>query len=260
MKPRSIYLLALCLTLLGLAFSPPLSVLAQEGEPELKLSLSRDFGYASGTGDIQGTFSMRVSGPDNLVKVEFLIDSQVVSTDTEAPFRFQFSTDNYPTGVHTMSTVGYTQDGLTITSNAYQRNFVSAEAAGRAGLNIIVPLFGIIFGLMLVAYVLPALLQRGKHVPLGTPRQYGLAGGTICSKCKRPFALNFLSLNIIVGKLDRCPHCGKWSIVHRYPIEMLRTAEAAELASGEEGAGQFNGQTDEEKLNKALDDSRYQDV
>jgi len=243
-----------------LAIIRPLPVFAQEGEVELKLSMSRDFGYASGTGDIQGTFSMRATGPDNLVKVEFLIDDQVVNTDVESPFRFQFNTDSYPVGLHNMSAIGYTQDGLTLKSTSYQRNFVSAEAGGRAAMNIVIPLLTVIVGLMVLSYLLPALFQRGKHVPLGAQRNYGVPGGTICPQCKRPFALNFLSLNLIVGKLDRCPHCGKWSIVHRYPIEMLRTAEAAELAGSEESTGQFNGQTDEEKLNKALDDSRYQDV
>ena len=260
MKSRCFLYLPVCFSLLALLLSHPLPTLAQAEEAELKLSLSRDFGYASGTGDIQGTFSMHASGPENLAKVEFIIDGEVVYTDNEEPFRFQFSTDVYQPGTHTMSAVGYTQDGVSLQSNQYQRNFVTAEEGGRAALNIVIPLLSVIFGLMLLSYVVPALFQRGKHVPLGTQRNYGLVGGTICPKCKRPFPFNFFSFKLIVGRLERCPHCGKWGVLQRYPLEMLRAAEAAELAGAADSAGQFNGQTEDDQLKKALDDSRYQDV
>jgi hypothetical protein len=240
--------------------SLPGYVLAQSDESELKLSLSRDFGYSSGTGDIQGTFSMKATGPENLVKVEFMIDNQVVYEDTAAPFGLQFTTDAYALGMHTLSAVGYTQDEQVIASTHYKRNFVSASAGSKAAFSILIPLVVLVLGLSLVSYLLPALLRRGKSTPLGAQRNYGLAGGTICKKCKRPFAFNFFSLKLIFGRFDRCPHCGKWSLLQRYPIEMLRAAEAAELAGADEQAGQFNGQTDEQKLQKALDDSRFQDV
>ena len=49
-----------------LVFSMP--VLAQTDQT-LNLRLSRDFGYSSGTGHIQGAFSMIASGPESLERV-----------------------------------------------------------------------------------------------------------------------------------------------------------------------------------------------
>ena len=70
-------------------FLLPVSVMAQ-GE-ELDLRLTRDFGYGAG-GQIQGKFSLRVDGSANIVRVDFIIDGEVVHTITEAPFRFRFET------------------------------------------------------------------------------------------------------------------------------------------------------------------------
>ncbi len=47
-----------------------LPVLAQD-EQRLSLRLSRDFGYSSGSGRVQGAFSMIASGPENLERVQF---------------------------------------------------------------------------------------------------------------------------------------------------------------------------------------------
>ncbi len=91
---KIVYLSILVILALLLTFP----VLAQS-DSELQFSMSRDFGYASTNGkDIQGTFSMKVSGPEDLVKVIFFIDNAAIGEDTEAPFRFQFNTDNYPLG------------------------------------------------------------------------------------------------------------------------------------------------------------------
>ena len=62
----------------------PVTALAQD--EGLALKLTRDFGYGSG-GQIQGKFSLRVSGPDDIVEVDFIIDGEVVHTAAEAPFR-----------------------------------------------------------------------------------------------------------------------------------------------------------------------------
>jgi len=124
----------------------------------------------------------------------------------------------------------------------------------------VIPLLAVIVGLTVISFVIPTLFRRGKSTPLGAQRNYGLTGGAICPKCQRPFVLNFMSLNLLIGKLDRCPHCGKWSLVHRTPIEMLRVAEQAELAQAQGNQAGVEGLSEEEKLKKALDDSRYQDV
>lgn len=248
------YLLLVCL------FIAPVSALAQEEEQELQVSMSRDFGYSSGTGQVQGTFSIKASGPDSLVKVEFLLDGEVINEDIEAPYRYQFITDNYSPGVHTLTAIGYTQDGRELQGRSITTEFVTAEEGTQAAMRIVIPLLVVIVGLMVFSYVIPSLFRRGKTTPLGAQRNYGITGGAICPKCQRPFVINFVAFNVLVGKLDRCPHCGKWSIVHRTPIEMLRTAEQAELALDKPNQPGTAGTTEEEKQKKALDDSRYQDV
>ncbi|NOX60535.1 MAG: hypothetical protein GXP42_01080, partial [Chloroflexi bacterium] len=70
------------------------------------LSLRRDWGYGGFAGDIQGTFTMKVEGPDDLVSVDFYIDDQLIGTDTEPPWRLRFVTDDYPLGVHELRAVG----------------------------------------------------------------------------------------------------------------------------------------------------------
>ena len=71
----------------------------QEKEPAIQLTLSRTFGYG-GIGQIQGTFTMKVSEPGEATRVEFLIDEQVVHVDEEAPFTFRFQTGDYSAGFH----------------------------------------------------------------------------------------------------------------------------------------------------------------
>jgi hypothetical protein len=258
MKHFLSHLLAFLLIVILLA--TPATVLAQEEEPELQLSMSRDFGYSSGTGQIQGTFSIKASGPATLAIVVFLLDGETMNEDTEAPFRYQFSTDTYAPGIHTLTAVGYTQDGLELQGREITTEFVTAEEGSQAAMRIVIPLLAVIVGLTVISFVIPTLFRRGKSTPLGAQRNYGLTGGAICPKCQRPFVLNFMSLNLLIGKLDRCPHCGKWSLVHRTPIEMLRVAEQAELAQAQGNQAGVEGLSEEEKLKKALDDSRYQDV
>jgi hypothetical protein len=232
--------------------------LAQEEEPEINFSMSRDFGYSSGTGDIQGTFSMKVNDTGNLSRVDFLIDEVVIFEDQEPPYRYQFNTGDFDLGVHSLSVIGYTKDGQELHSLEKRLKFVSPEEGGKFVLRIIVPLFAVIFGLMALSY-LPMVLRRGKTIPLGEPRKYGIIGGTICKNCGRPFAFNFFSPRLLVGRLDHCPHCGKWGLLQRKSLDELRAAEQAELTTAEEQQEAKSSMSDEEKLKKALDDSRYQD-
>ena len=235
-------------------------VAAQEANP-LTLRLNRDFGYSSGTGQIQGTFSMRVSGPDNLTRVEFQIDGNTIGEATAAPFNLRFETGQFTLGTHTMSAIGYTSDGQEIKSNEITAEFVSASAATDMLKKILIPLVVVIGGVILVTSLVPALLGRGKtsSVPLGAPRNYGAFGGSICPKCGRPFSRHVWGINLMVGKLDRCPHCGKWSIVRAQPLSVLRQAEQAELENADH-EGQLQEMSEEERLRKELDNSRYQDL
>src|SRR5436305_14937678 len=98
-------------------------------------------------------------------------------------------------------------------------------------------ILGAVILLFLIIRVGPMLFARNRPrrvVPLGTERNYGLAGGTICPHCHRPFALSLVGLKIGLGtKLVRCEFCGHWSLVRRRSIEELRAAAAAELAEAQ---------------------------
>lgn len=228
-------------------------------QEELILTFSRDFGYASGTGDIQGTFSMKVSGPPDLQKVVFLIDGKPIGEDNEPPFRIQFTTDAFPLGKHTLSAIGITANGTELYSKEYTRNFVSAEEGWKAAMKIAGPLLAMALIVSVLSFIFPFLSLRKKAgtVPLGAPRRYGLVGGAICPKCHRPFPMHLFSPNLLVGKLERCPYCGKWSVVSRASLTELKEAEASELELSAETA-QVQGETEEERLRKELEDSRYQ--
>jgi hypothetical protein len=243
--------------LLALLFSLLAVLTAQAQTEELTINFSRDWGYSSGAGDIQGLFSIKVGGPDNLARVVFYIDDQVIGEDTEAPFKLQFTTDDYPAGPHAIYAVGTTADGKELKTKVVHANFVSASEANQAAMRILIPVFGVVIFAMLAATVGPILMGR-KTIALepGTPRNYTL-GGAICPKCQRPFAMHLFGLNLGLAKFDRCPYCGKWSVVRRESLQKLRAAEEAEIARFNE-QGQVQGMSEEEKLKKQLDESKYQ--
>jgi DNA-directed RNA polymerase subunit RPC12/RpoP len=243
-----------------LVFSLVFPALAQT-EDQLVLTLNRDFGYSGFNGnDIQGTFSMKVSGPGNLQKVVFYIDDTQIGEDTEAPYRIQFNTDSYGLGMHKLSASGTTSDEQVLQSTVIEKNFVSSQEGWKTVLRIVIPILIVVLVISLVSIVGPMLLGRNKKssIPLGSPRNYGVAGGTICSRCGRPFALNFFALNMFTGKLVRCPHCGKVGIMSRRSLQELQKAEEAELDMAAADTPQVQGMSEEEKLQKELDDSRYQ--
>jgi DNA-directed RNA polymerase subunit RPC12/RpoP len=235
--------------------------LAQTAD-KLSLRLSRTFGYSSGTGDIQGTFKLTASGPDNLAKVVFYLDDQVMGEVTQPPFALSFSTDSYPNGLHTLKAVGTTADGTQIQSNAIQGNFVPAGQGMQAAGRIILPLLSLVIVLMLLSFFVPVLLRRGKLEVLapGTPRNYGIKGGAICPRCQRPFVLHMFGVNLGPNrKYERCPYCGRMGIVKTSSLKDLRAAEAAELEQANL-ASQMPEESEEDKLRKELENSRYRDV
>jgi len=245
---------AVALIIATLLFALP--VLAQD-EQSLSLRLSRDFGYSSGTGRVQGAFSMIASGPENLERVQFKIDEQVIGEVNQPPFRLRFSTGDYPMGVHTLVATGVTSDGNLLESEPIRVEFVSADEGWQTAGKIVIPIIALVVGIMLATFLLPLLFRRGKRVqlPAGARRSYGMLGGGICPKCKRPFALHVFGLNLLVGKLDRCPYCGQWSLMRRASLQELHAAEAAELQAmhGEPGLPDNS----EEDYRRQVDDSRY---
>ncbi|MFZ6029117.1 MAG: Ig-like domain-containing protein [Chloroflexota bacterium] len=243
----------------GLVLLAILCAVPAAAQSDFTIGMRRDFGYSSGTGDIEGTFSVTASGPDDLVKVVFLMDGEPMGEDTESPFKLQFNTGTYANGLHTISARGTTAGGAELVSNEIRANFVPAGEGVKAAGTIIAGVLGLVVGAMVLSFVLTMASTRKKgRLPLGAPRSYGLKGGTICTSCGRPFSLHMTSFNLVVGVFDFCPHCGKWQLARRVPIEMLRNAEKAELEWEQPDAPAV--ETDEaEKLRKQLDASRYQE-
>jgi hypothetical protein len=248
-KKSLIFVLACTIALLL-----PIIVHAQENE--LILKMSRDWGYGGLNGDIQGLFSMKVSGPADLVKVEFYIDGTLIGEDLEAPFSFQFNTDSYSPGIRELYAMGYTAGGQVYQSNLITANFVTAADGNKASLSIVLPILSIAFVAILLSFVVPLLLGRGKtqNLALGAERKYPF-GGVICSKCHRPFPLAIFSPHLGFHKVARCPMCGKWSLLRVQSIGKLREAEQEELKWG---VAKVIAESAEEKLLKELDDSKYQ--
>jgi hypothetical protein len=224
-------------------------------ENELELGLSRDFGAGFGT-NIQGTFSFRVAGPDDLASVTFYIDDQIVGEDSEAPFRLQFKTDNYPLGVHTLHTTGLTQDGRELTSNSLSRNFIFGSSAGRTTLYIVIPIIIIAIG---GRFLSSWIANRGRESGgKSETNVHGPFGGTICPQCNKPFARHIWGLNVVVGKYDRCPHCGKWSIVRALPPDVLDAAvEAMQQTEAAQNQEKPTNTDDKDRWHKRLDDSKF---
>ena len=222
---------------------------------ELDLGLSRDFGTGIGN-NIQGTFSFHVSGPEDLASVSFYIDDQIVGEDSGPPFRLQFKTDNYPLGVHTLHATGLTQDGRELTSNSLSRNFISGSTAGRTTLYIVIPIIIIAIG----GWLLSSWIANQGHKSEGQSaiNVHGPFGGTICPKCNKPFARHIWGLNLVVGKYDRCPHCGKWSLVRAMHPDVLDAAvEAMQQAETRQSQAKPDDTDDEGRRRKRLDDSKF---
>jgi ribosomal protein L32 len=238
-----------------LAFAVVMPVMAQDEQPELEINLTRDFGYGGFGNDIQGTFTIKVSGPDDLIEVAFYLDDVLIGTDDESPFRLQFKTDSYEPGLHTIYAVGTRSDGTKLETRQLIRDFLSSEEANSKTINIVGPILGITAVVMVISYLIPMLTgKNGAQRPIG---QYSAAGGTVCPRCGFPFSRNVLSPNLVLGKLERCPHCGKWSIRARASQADLFAAEERLRAAQEENTPI---ETDpEESLKRALDESRFED-
>lgn len=238
---RIIWLLRWLLPVLVLLLALP--ALAQEEGEGLELRLRRDFGYGSGL-KVQGRFSLRVAEFAGIERVAFLIDDAVIGEDAEPPFALQFQTGNYPDGWHTLQAIGYRPNGETVASNSIRREFVPASTANWTMVAVL--------GIAVAALVLRYVLTRGDKAG-----SYGMVGGTVCPHCGRPFAYHVWSFALLVGRLDRCPHCGRWSFTRRWLPDDLAAVEAELRGDAPAPRAELS---EEERLRRQLDASRYDDV
>ena len=257
MKNSSKFLLAslLILTLLGGVVLP-----AQAQTEGYSIHLTRNFGYGGGV-NVRGTFTISLVGDETQVeKVNFLLDGSSMAVVEEAPFSYQFHTDDYGFGMHLLTAEYTLTDGTTTLTPSLQYNFVSPEDERSQVTTIFVGIGGAILVTLLIIGVIQGVLLKGKrqtHVP-GEPRSYGMLGGTVCPKCGRPFPRHLWGIKLVVGRLDRCDNCGKWSMTHQASAEELAAAEAAERRDvmADQQVGEVQPVP---KKKDGLDDSRYMD-
>jgi DNA-directed RNA polymerase subunit RPC12/RpoP len=247
--------ISILLVLAAVLLMPFGSASAQEEEP-YQVSLRRDFGYGNGM-DIQGRMTLSLKGDDSAVRrVTFLMDGELLISLETRPYSFSFTTDDYASGVHKIAAKVETIDGKVYITDALTYNFLSKEAANQNTRGIILPLVVLIVGIGLLSLLLQRFTTR-KISTVGENVSYnGLFGGAVCSKCGKPFARSIFGMNLIAGRLERCPHCGKWVLTHRASAKELDAAAAAERASV---VVEEKPMVPDHEAQNLLDDSRYYD-
>ena len=224
------------------------SAFGQE-DTELQLTVRRSFGYRGGDA-IQGRFSLEVEGPAELVQVTFWIDGEPMAQDRLPPFEHSFHTSEYSLGIHRLTATGRLASGRELRSAERSFEFVTAEASWAAAGRIVAPLLLSVLGLVGLGAVAPALMIRKRGFRLG---EYGSAGGAVCPRCQLPFSRSFWSPNLIRGKVERCPHCGKWSLVARAAGRDLDEAEVRFRA-----AGQPKFEAGPDRARRLINESRFE--
>ena len=244
---KSIFILLAILILIA-----PVRVMAQDTQPKLQLVLIRNFGYG-GFGAIQGRFTLKIKGPsEDIEKIEYYLDEELVSIVKEPPFEFKFHTSDFHEGEHVLSAIGYQRDGVKIEANRITKIFLSSEQAWSDTQRLIVPLLVFTAGLTLLGLGIPVLMSRKKDFVIG---KYGSAGGAVCPRCEYPFSRSMFAPNLLVGKLVRCPHCGKISIQARATTFQLQEAEIRYANQDPD----IKRQQKEQDYSRMLDDSRFED-
>lgn len=235
-------------------------VLPLQGQAEeLRLSLSKSFGYNDFGGNIQGTFTLSVNEIAGLERVLFLIDGKTMGWVTQPPYQLSFDTKDFAHGIHTLSAIGYTSDGTALRTNEIRTRFLSAEEGRQKTMSILLPLFGAVFGVMFLSLAIPVIMGGRNCVQEQSykPGDYGLLGGAVCPKCGGPFGMHLWGLNLLRGKFERCPHCGKWSMVRRSSRQELGAAEEALMKKGDVPV--MNGLSEMDRIKRELDESRFMD-
>jgi hypothetical protein len=231
-----------------------LAAFAQAGVEQLDLRLTRDLGYGGLGNDIQGTFGMHVSGPDTLVRVEFYIDEMLIGYDEEAPFALQFNTGVFLAGEHIMSASGLTSSGEVLLSNEIVREFVTMDSVLAALSKILIPIFLVLIIVVAMGIFLP--MRAGKK-PFELGNYNALAGAAVCPRCRLPYSRSVMAPTLLLGKLHRCPHCGKVALVRRASDSDLKEAEARYRKDVAQQGVPQEEETEEDRIRRMLEESRY---
>lgn len=201
--------------LLVLALALVFSEAEAQEQSQWVLKLTRNFGYGSGS-DIQGNMTLSLGGDLNsIAKVVYYMDDQVMAEVTQNPFKLPFNTDDYEPGVHEMRVEVFSRDGTVTPAGPIVYNFLSASDAGGKTTTMIVVILGITAAAMGLSWLISS---RQKESGVVTGGMHGLA---VCKQCGKTFPRSFFGMNMVIGKFERCPHCGKWQITRRAsPLEI----------------------------------------
>jgi hypothetical protein len=118
---------------------------AVDAAPSLALSFYKNNGYGMGN-DMNGVWTVNTDVSSDIAYVEFFLDGQLQRNASAAPFNWQFDTDNYTLGIHTIRVVAHDSAGETAVAER-QPNFVGFP------LNYVATIIGIIVAGFAVALV-----------------------------------------------------------------------------------------------------------
>lgn len=239
----------LSLAMVAAALLAPLDRSNVQAADELQLTVRRNFGFRAGS-RIQGQFTLGVDQATDLDRVQFLIDGQIVGEAAGPPFEFRFHTGDYSLGTHQLAAIGKTRSGTELRTAARSFEFVSAEDSWQAAGKIAVPLVIVLVVMIGAGTLGPVLIGRQRKF---VPGVNGAAGGAVCPRCRKPYSRSLLSPRLIVGKLERCPHCGKWAVVRRASASELETAE--QLLQSESGR---TAAVPSDDLQRMIEESRFE--
>ncbi len=131
----------------------------QAQQEDYRLNVHRNFGFSSGS-QIRGSFNLDIIGPGNIKSVTYLIDGQVISSVSTAPFSLTFQTSTYALGWHDLSAVVETLDGNKMTTASRRYEFASAEQESSFMVSFIVPLLGGILLVMAIVIGVQMFFQK----------------------------------------------------------------------------------------------------
>lgn len=126
-------LAAIALLLIAAIISSFISV---QATPTLKLSFYKDNGYSMGN-DINGLWTINTEVYSNTTHVEFYIDEILQLNDTTSPYSWQFDTNNYTEGIHTIKVAACDTSGEQAIAER-QPNFVGFPLTFVVGIIVLI--------------------------------------------------------------------------------------------------------------------------
>jgi ABC-type transport system involved in multi-copper enzyme maturation permease subunit len=150
----------LCVLVSSLLVLSSIAIVA--AKPSLSVSFYKNNGYGMGN-DVNGQWTINTEVSDNTTHVEFYLDNQLQLNDTTAPYQWEFTTETFNEGTHTLKLVAYDASGETaIFEN--QKNFVGFPMTFVVGIiSVVVVVF--VIALIISAYRIKkeAAKKRAKY-------------------------------------------------------------------------------------------------